>query len=100
MVGTYSLDEACQALKGSPWVGSYSADQQVRLLKGTLGGSYSVDMWVSLFKGARHGSFFCRWSCQALKGPPWVGTYTLRWVRQARKREHPGDLLYSHGSVT
>ena len=27
---------ACQALKGSPWVGFYSVDQRVRLLKGHL----------------------------------------------------------------
>ena len=41
----------CQALKGSPWVGSYSADRRVRLLKGHLvRGSYSVDMRVSLLK--------------------------------------------------
>ena len=39
------------ALKGTPWVGSFTGDGCIRLLKGHLvRGSYSVDMQVSLLK--------------------------------------------------
>ena len=56
-----------QALKGAPWVGSYS-----------------VDPWVSHLKGHLDGVLLCRSAGQALKGAPWVGSYSVvQWVRRS-----------------
>ena len=56
---------------------SYSVVRCVWLLKGTWVGSFSVDQHVRLLNGTLDGFLLCRLDRQALKGAHWVRYYSV-----------------------